>query len=172
MNTEKDQRRAVIYARVSVSEQANTEFCSLDGQEARCRDLRRAKDWEIVGSLKDVSTGSNTDRHQLQKLLADAEKGRFDVVLVYKLDRLSRSVLDFRMVINALQRDGVDLVSVTESFDTSTSAGRLMMNLLASFAEFARADRRAHEAGVVLARCRRMVAGAMDSLRLRPCPEQ
>ena len=133
-----DPRRVMIYCRVSKVEMTHGEFDSLDGQEARCRDLARAHNWRVVDVLRDASTGSNVDRPSLQALLERARAGEFDSVMVYKIDRLSRSVLDFWTLVRGLKANGVDMVSVTESFDSSTAQGRLMMNMLAGFAEFER----------------------------------
>ena len=138
MQDEEGQRRAITYSRVSTIEQANEQFCSLDGQEERCRSLAAARDWTVVAALRDVSTGGNTDRSSLQELLQRAKSHDFDTLIVYKLDRLSRSVLDFWQIVSKLEERDIALVSVTESFDSATPAGRLMMNLLASFAEFER----------------------------------
>ena len=129
-------RRAAIYARVSKLEMTNEEFDSTDGQAARCRDLARAHGMRVEATYTDASTGSNTDRPELQALLADAAAGRFDVVLCFKLDRISRSCSDFWRIVETLQGQGVGLVSVCESFDSSTPTGRLMMGIISNFAQY------------------------------------
>ena len=136
--TAEAERRAIVYCRVSTSEQANEEFCSLDVQAERCQSWAQAKGWTVVGVLADTSSGGNMDRPKLQELRERAAAGEFSVVVSFKLDRLSRSVLDFWTLVNELQARGVDVVSVQESFDAGTPVGKLMMTLLASFAEFER----------------------------------
>ena len=143
MRQENQTTRVAVYCRVSKQEMVNSDHCSLDTQEARCRDLARAREWKVVTVLSDASTGANVDRPDLQELLSRAAAREFDTVLLYKVDRLSRSVYDFWGVVNKLQAHGVTVVSVTESFDNGTPQGRLMMTLLASFGEFEREQIRA-----------------------------
>src|SRR5262249_36878416 len=83
-------------------------------------------------------TGANIDRPAFQRLLADVTAGRVDVVTVYKFDRLSRSQLDFIQLLDLFHRHGVAFVSITQAFDTSTSVGRMVVGMLASFAQFER----------------------------------
>ena len=83
-------------------------------------------------------TGSNMERPALQRLLADIEAGEVDCVIVYKVDRLSRSLLDFTKIVETFDQHGVSFVSVTQQFNTSTSMGRLVLNVLLSFAQFER----------------------------------
>src|SRR5262249_22659002 len=83
-------------------------------------------------------TGGNMDRPALRRLLADIEAGKIDCVLVYKVDRLSRSLLDFARMMEAFEKHHVSFVSVTQPFNTATSMGRLVLNVLLSFAQFER----------------------------------
>jgi site-specific DNA recombinase len=83
-------------------------------------------------------TGSNVERPALKRLLADIEDGKVDCIVVYKVDRLSRSLIDFSKIVGIFERHSVDFVSVTQQFNTSTSMGRLMLNVLLSFAQFER----------------------------------
>ena len=131
-------RRAIVYCRVSTMEQTNPEFCSLDVQAERCRSWAQGKGWEVVDVLADTSTGANVDRPKLQELRERAARHEFDVVVAFKLDRLSRRVLDFWTLVTELERHGVEVATVQDSFDGSTPVGKLMMNILAGFAEFER----------------------------------
>src|SRR3954447_16378025 len=83
-------------------------------------------------------SGGNTDRPALQRLLADIEAGRIDTVVVYKVDRLSRSLLDFARMMEIFEKHRIAFVSITQQFCTSNSMGRLMLNVLLSFAQFER----------------------------------
>ena len=83
-------------------------------------------------------TGGNMERPALQRLLADIQAGQVDCVVVYKVDRLSRSLLDFARMMNLFEKHGVAFVSVTQQFNTATSMGRLILNVLLSFAQFER----------------------------------
>ena len=80
-------------------------------------------------------TGGNLDRPALRRLLADIERGQIDVIVVYKIDRLSRSLMDFAKPVEVMDAHGVTFVSVTQSFNTTTSMGRLTLNILLSFAQ-------------------------------------
>jgi site-specific DNA recombinase len=83
-------------------------------------------------------TGGNMERPALKRLLANVEAGRIDAVIVYKVDRLSRSLLDFARLMALFEKHGVSLISVTQTFNSATSMGRLTLNILLSFAEFER----------------------------------
>lgn len=149
------ERRAAIYCRLSKVEMTNEQFCSLDMQEARCRDFARAKGWGVAEVFADASTGSNTDRPKLQELLARAVAGDFHVLLVYKVDRLNRNIAEFWDVVRSLQGNGCDLVSVTESFDSGTPAGKAMMGMLSVFAAFERDQ--------IIARTKQGLAGRAEA---------
>jgi len=134
--------RAVAYTRRSV-EKVVEEFGSIEAQRAAIENYvasQRERGWVLLPDRYEDRnlSGATTDRPALQRLLADAEAGRFDVLLVYKLDRISRRLIDFLDLLARLERCGVSVVSVTQSIDTGTPTGRLMVNLLGSFAEYER----------------------------------
>jgi DNA invertase Pin-like site-specific DNA recombinase len=135
--------RCAIYTRKSSEEGLAQEFNSLDAQrdsaEAYVLSQRHAG-WTALAERYDDGgyTGANLERPALQRLLADIEAGGIDCVMVYKVDRLSRSLLDFARLIGIFDRRGVNLVSVTQQFNTTTSLGRLTLNILLSFAQFER----------------------------------
>ena len=130
--------RAAVYCRKSVARGLDREVNSLTTQRAACEDYCRAQGWEAVPVHYDDGgfTGRNTDRPAFQALMRDAAAGRFDKVVVYKLDRFSRSLADFVANLAELEKVGVGFTAVTQSFDTSTALGRLTMGILASFASF------------------------------------
>ncbi len=135
--------RVAVYCRVSTDERLDMEFNSLDAQRAAVEafiESQRGQGWQALPERYDDGgyTGANTDRPAFQRLMADIEAGEIDVVATYKLDRLSRSLLDFMKTMEIFQRRGVTFVSVTQQFNTTTSVGRFTLNLLASFAEFER----------------------------------
>ena len=141
--TEKKTIRCAIYVRKSHEEGLEQEFNSLDAQreagEAYIASQRHAGWMASPTEYSDGGyTGGNIERPGLQKLLADIERDRIDVVVVYKVDRLSRSLMDFAQMIALFDQHNVSFVSVTQHFDTSTSMGRLILNVLLSFAQFER----------------------------------
>jgi len=130
-------KKAVIYTRVSSEEQIKGN--SLSEQEKRCRYFIKAKDADIIDVYEDGGRGGETkDRPRLQQLLGDAKSGKFDAVVVYKIDRLSRSLRDFLEMQDYFNKLNIELISITEAYDTSTPQGRLFVNMLGSFAEFER----------------------------------
>ena len=130
--------KAVIYKRVSVLKNS-VDGTSLDVQQERLEAYAKAQGWEVVEVYEDAGiSAKDTNRPDLQRMLKDAEKGKFDVILVYKLDRLSRSVSDFHQLTNFLDQHKVALVSVTQHLDTSSPTGRLLRNILVDFANFER----------------------------------
>jgi site-specific DNA recombinase len=135
--------RVAVYTRKSTEEGLDQEFNSLEAQreavEAYAKS-QRGQGWEVLPDHYDDGgfTGANTDRPAFQRLLKDVEAGRVDVVAVYKIDRLSRSLLDFVRIMEQFQALGVTFVSVTQQFNTTTPVGRLTLNLLATFAQFER----------------------------------
>jgi len=134
-------RRCAIYTRKSTSVGLDSDFNSLDAQREACAAyIERQQGWRLVEEHYDDGgfTGANTDRPAFQRLMADVEAKRVDVIVVYKVDRLSRSLLDFVKVMEQLNAAGASFVSVTQNFSTADAMGRLTMNLLASFAEFER----------------------------------
>jgi site-specific DNA recombinase len=135
--------RCAIYTRKSTEEGLQQEFNSLDAQresgEAYIQSQQH-EGWTCLPEHYDDGgyTGGNMDRPALQRLLADIEAGRIDCVLVYKVDRLSRSLLDFGRLMEVFDKHHIAFVSVTQAFNTSSSMGRLMLNVLLSFAQFER----------------------------------
>lgn len=135
--------RCAIYTRKSTEEGLEQEFNSLDAQreagEAYIRS-QAGEGWALVPDRYDDGgfTGGNTDRPGLRRLMADIEAGRIDCVVVYKVDRMSRSLLDFAEMMRTFEGRGVSFVSVTQQFNTGTSMGRLVLNVLLSFAQFER----------------------------------
>ena len=135
--------RCAIYTRKSTDENLEAEFNSLDAQRESAEAYiasQRHEGWVAIPDRYDDGgfSGGTLERPGLQRLLDDIEAGRVDCVVVYKLDRLSRSLLDFVRMIEVFERHRVSFVSVTQRFDTSTSMGRLMLNILLSFAQFER----------------------------------
>src|SRR6266436_6647991 len=135
--------RCAIYTRKSTEEGLEQEFNSLDAQRESAEAYilsQREAGWIALPERYDDGgyTGANLDRPALRKLLADMEAGRMDCVVVYKVDRLSRSLLDFARLMDVFDRRRVSLVSVTEPFNTTASLGRLTLNILLSFAQFER----------------------------------
>jgi DNA invertase Pin-like site-specific DNA recombinase len=141
--TAMQKRRCAVYTRVSTDEQTNREYNSLHAQRDACEAYvasQRAEGWVLVEDCYDDGgySGGTLDRPALRRLLADIEAGLIDVVVVYKIDRLSRSLMDFTRLVEIFDRHGVTFVSVTQSFNTTTSMGRLTLNILLSFAQFER----------------------------------
>ena len=135
--------RCAIYTRKSSEEGLEMEFNSLDAQRESCEAYvasQKAEGWLPVPDRYDDGgfSGGNLERPALKRLLADIESGLVDVVVVYKIDRLSRSLMDFAKLVEVFDRNAVTFVSVTQSFNTTTSMGRLTLNILLSFAQFER----------------------------------
>jgi site-specific DNA recombinase len=132
-----------IYTRKSTEEGLDQEFNSLMAQREAAEAYiasQREQGWKALPDAYDDGgfSGGNTDRPALKRLLADVKAKRVDCVVVYKVDRLSRSLLDFAGIIGLLDQHGVSFVSVTQQFNTHTSLGRLTLNILLSFAQFER----------------------------------
>jgi site-specific DNA recombinase len=135
--------RCAIYTRKSSEEGLEQEFNSLDAQREACGSFiasQRSEGWVALPAKYDDGgvSGGTLDRPALKRLLADIECGLVDVVVVYKIDRLSRALMDFAKLVEVFDRNGVTFVSVTQSFNTTTSMGRLTLNILLSFAQFER----------------------------------
>jgi site-specific DNA recombinase len=135
--------RCAAYTRKSSEEGLEQEFNSLDAQREACEAYvasQKPEGWVLVPDHYDDGgfSGGTLERPALKRLLADIETGRIDVVVVYKIDRLSRSLMDFAKLVEVFDRRGVTFVSVTQSFNTTTSMGRLTLNILLSFAQFER----------------------------------
>ena len=135
--------RCAVYTRKSTEEGLEQEFNSLHAQREACEAYiasQRSEGWVLVRDQYDDGgvSGGTLERPGLQRLLEDIEDGLVDVVVVYKIDRLSRSLADFAKLVEVFDRNGVTFVSVTQSFNTTTSMGRLTLNILLSFAQFER----------------------------------
>ncbi|WP_207792060.1 recombinase family protein [Siccirubricoccus phaeus] len=135
--------RCAVYTRKSTDEGLEKEFNSLDAQRDACEAFiasQRAEGWVLVPDRYDDGgvSGATLERPALQRLLRDIEAGRVDVVVVYKIDRLSRSLMHFAKLVEVFDANNVTFVSVTQSFNTTTSMGRLTLNILLSFAQFER----------------------------------
>lgn len=135
--------RCAIYTRKSSEEGLDMEFNSLDAQREACEAYvvsQKAEGWAAIRDRYDDGgfSGGTLDRPALKQLLADIESGLIDVIVVYKIDRLSRSLMDFARLVEVFDRNNVTFVSVTQSFNTTTSMGRLTLNILLSFAQFER----------------------------------
>ena len=135
--------RCAIYTRKSTEEGLAMEFNSLDAQREAAEAFitsQRHEGWVVLPEKYDDGgfTGGNMERPALKRLLADVEDGKIDTVVVYKVDRLSRSLLDFSRLMEVLDRKGCSFVSVTQQFNTTHSMGRLTLNILLSFAQFER----------------------------------
>jgi DNA invertase Pin-like site-specific DNA recombinase len=135
--------RCAVYTRKSSEEGLDMEFNSLDAQRESCEAYvasQKPEGWVLVPDGYDDGgfSGGTLERPALRRLLADIEAGRVDVIVVYKIDRLSRSLMDFAKLVEVFDRKGVTFVSVTQSFNTTTSMGRLTLNILLSFAQFER----------------------------------
>ena len=135
--------RCAIYTRKSTNEGLDQEFNTLDAQREAAEAYiasQQANGWICLPDRYDDGgfTGANIDRPALARLLADIEAGKIDAVVVYKVDRLSRSLLDFARMMETFERFHVSFVSVTQHFNTATSMGRLILNVLLSFAQFER----------------------------------
>lgn len=136
-------RRCAIYTRKSSEQGLEQDFNSLDAQrEAASAYIASQKHdgWKLIETHYDDGgwSGGNMDRPALKALLADIELGKIDIVVVYKVDRLTRSLADFAKLIEVFDRKGTSFVSVTQQFNTTTSMGRLTLNVLLSFAQFER----------------------------------
>ncbi|MCZ8277160.1 MAG: recombinase family protein [Acetobacteraceae bacterium] len=136
-------RRCAVYTRKSTDEGLEKEFNSLDAQREACEAYiasQRSEGWVLVHDRYDDGgvSGGTLERPALKRLLADIEAGLVDVVVVYKIDRLSRSLMDFAKLVQIFDQNEVTFVSVTQSFNTTTSMGRLTLNILLSFAQFER----------------------------------
>jgi DNA invertase Pin-like site-specific DNA recombinase len=135
--------RCAIYTRKSSDEGLDQAFNSLDAQREACAAYILSQASEGWTSLPDIYddgglSGGSLERPALQRLLADVAAGRVDIIVVYKVDRLTRSLLDFAKLVEAFDKAGVSFVSITQSFNTTTSMGRLTLNMLLSFAQFER----------------------------------
>ena len=141
--SETPKRRCAIYTRKSSEEGLEQEFNSLHAQREACEAYirsQRHEGWVVIPTAYDDGgfSGGTMQRPGLQHLLADIRLGRVDVVVTYKVDRLTRALADFVRLIEIFDRHAVSFVSVTQQFNTTTSMGRLTLNVLLSFAQFER----------------------------------
>ena len=135
--------RCAIYTRVSTEQGLDQEFNSLDAQYDAASAYIKSQahaGWTLIRSRYDDGgySGGSTDRPDLQRLLDDIRARKIDVIVVYKVDRLTRSLADFAKLVELFDAHGVSFVSVTQQFNTTTSMGRLTLNVLLSFAQFER----------------------------------
>src|ERR1035441_9715490 len=135
--------RCAVYTRKSSEEGLEQEFNSLDAQREACEAYvtsQKHEGWTALPTLYDdgAYSGGTMDRPALQRMLDDIRAGKIDVVVVYKVDRLTRSLADFAKIVEVFDAQGVSFVSVTQAFNTTTSMGRLTLNVLLSFAQFER----------------------------------
>ena len=135
--------RCAIYTRKSSEEGLEQDFNSLHAQREACAAYvlsQASEGWQLIPETYDDGgiSGGTLERPALQRLLADVAAGRIDIIVVYKVDRLTRSLLDFAKLVEAFDKAQTSFVSVTQSFNTTTSMGRLTLNMLLSFAQFER----------------------------------
>ena len=136
-------KRCAIYTRKSTEEGLEQSFNSLDNQREACEAFIRSQQgegWVLLPDHYDDGgfSGGNMERPALKRLLGDVEGGKVDIVVVHRIDRLTRSLLDFGVIVQTLESAGASFVSVTQQFNTTTSMGRLTLNILLSFAQFER----------------------------------
>src|SRR4030088_1154115 len=135
--------RCAIYTRKSSEEGLDQTFNSLDAQREACEAYIRSQaheGWKLVKTAYDDGgfSGGTLERPALQRLLADLGRGLVDVIVVYKIDRLTRSLADFARIVETLNQQGASFVSSTQQLNPTTSMGRLTLNVLLSFAQFER----------------------------------
>src|SRR6201995_958712 len=135
--------RCAIYTRKSTEHGLDQEFNSLDAQREACEAYiksQASQGWRVLPQQYDdpAYSGGNLERPALKRLLREIELGRIDVVVVYKIDRLTRSLADFAKLVEAFDAKSISFVAVTQQFNTTTSMGRLTLNVLLSFAQFER----------------------------------
>src|SRR6202453_2601103 len=136
-------RRCAIYTRKSSEEGLEQDFNSLHAQREACEAFIKSQvgeGWRLIKTAYDDGglSGGTMERPALQRMLADINQGQIDVVVVYKVDRLTRSLADFAKMVEVFEARGVSFVAVTQQFNTTTSIGRLTLNVLLSFAQFER----------------------------------
>ncbi len=133
-------RRCAVYTRKSTTKGLEQEYNSLDAQEDKCKNfIAFHDDWQYERTFSDAGiSGGTTERPALQELISRCQEGEFDIVVVYKIDRMARCQRDFLNIIDTLNQGGVEFASATEAFDSSTYMGRAMRDLLGVFAEMER----------------------------------
>ena len=140
---ERGKLRCAVYTRKSTEEGLEQAFNSLDAQREACVayiESQRHEGWSLIPEYYDDGgySGGSMDRPALKQLMADVAAGKVDTIVVYKVDRLTRSLADFAKIVEVLDKAGASFVSVTQAFNTTTSMGRLTLNVLLSFAQFER----------------------------------
>src|SRR3954471_23266831 len=135
--------RCALYTRKSSEEGLEQDFNSLDAQREACAAFvasQKREGWILLPELYDDGgySGGTLERPAFQRLLSDVGAGKVDVVVVYKVDRLTRSLSDFAKIVEVFDKNAVSFVSVTQQFNTTSSMGRLTLNILLSFAQFER----------------------------------
>src|SRR5690349_3495492 len=140
---QKKPARCAIYTRKSTEHNLDLEFNSLDAQREACEAYIKSQaheGWRLIPERYDdgAFSGASLDRPALQQLLTEVASRKVDVIVVYKVDRLTRSLADFAKLVELFDQHGVSFVSVTQSFNTTSSMGRLTLNVLLSFAQFER----------------------------------
>lgn len=135
--------RCAIYTRKSTEEGLEQDFNSLDAQREACESYiksQKHEGWSLLTKKYDDGgySGGTMDRPAFKQLLQDIENDEIDIVVVYKVDRLTRSLMDFSKIIEILDKHNASFVSITQHFNTTTSMGRLTLNILLSFAQFER----------------------------------
>ncbi|MCX7309512.1 MAG: recombinase family protein [Afipia sp.] len=143
MNAAQKQFRCAIYTRKSTEHGLELEFNSLDAQREACEAYvksQTSQGWKALAQRYDdpAFSGGNLERPALKQLLVDIDSSKVDVVVVYKIDRLTRSLADFAKLVEAFDAKSISFVAVTQQFNTTTSMGRLTLNVLLSFAQFER----------------------------------
>src|SRR6201996_1333374 len=135
--------RCAIYTRKSTEHGLDQEFNSLDAQREACEAYiksQASQGWRVLPQEYDdpAYSGGNLDRPALRRLLKEIDAGKIDVIVVYKIDRLTRSLADFAKLVEKFNQRSISFVAVTQKFNTTTSMGRLTLNVLLSFAQFER----------------------------------
>ena len=133
-------KQCAVYTRVSTDMQAEKEFSSCEAQEEKIKSFVQSQNnWRVFKVYSDAGyTGASTNRPALRELLEDIKQKKIDIILAYKIDRLTRSPKDFYQLIEFFEQNNVSFISITERFDTSTPAGRLLRNVMLTFAQFER----------------------------------
>ncbi len=132
------QPKVAIYARVSTDEQAK-EGLSIDAQIDKCRNFCKARDWKVFKVYKDAGySAGSLNRPALELLLRDAQDKKFDIILVYKIDRFSRKLKDLIMVLEDLKEKNINFTSVTEQIDTTSAMGEAFFQIIGVFAQLER----------------------------------
>lgn len=143
MHASKKIIRCAIYTRKSTDEGLDKEFNTLEAQRESCEryiESQRHEGWRVIPEHYDDGgfSGGNMERPGLKQLMSDIQSGRVDMVVVYKIDRLSRSLADFAQMVDIFDSQNTNFVAVTQNFNTKDSMGRLTLNILLSFAQFER----------------------------------